>query len=105
MRYARVGADGGSTVTHLAGRFHHNAPKLDDRNIAGAKSFLGAVGDTSASHGFPHRDVLIGKAPDAGEIPKLHRLAILPVIVLARAEFAKLRIKIDADLRAAELAP
>src|ERR1700722_13430871 len=104
MRYARLRRpDCRSAVTHFARRLDHNPPKLHNRDVTGTEPFLAAV--NGWSHGLPHRDVLIGEAYDAGEISELHRLAILPVIVLLRTQFAELLIQIDADLRTAEFAP
>src|SRR5215813_6040423 len=90
-------------LPYFARRLHHDAPELDDGEIARPQPFLAAVHD--GTHAFPHRDVLIGKTTDAGEVAELHRLAVLQVVVLAVPELPVLRVEIDADLRAAELAP
>src|SRR5450631_1953046 len=95
--------DGGAPSANLACRIDHDAAKLHDGDIACAEPLVRAIGDRS--HGLPHRDVLVRNAVDPGMAAGLHRVAILQVVVGNRADAMEVRIEIDADLRATELAP
>src|SRR5258706_13810060 len=98
-----AGSDRLRAVAKRTDRVHHQAAKLNDRNIARAESFAGAIRDPP--HCFPHRDVLVWDAADPREVPEIHRLAVLQVIVGARTHAVKVLVKIDADLRAAKFPP
>src|SRR5260221_10710565 len=98
-----AGADGGIARGEAPHGLDHDAAEFHDGEVARAQALGSAVGD--APHGFPHCHVLHRDAADAGEIAELHRVAVLQVIVVARARLAVLRVEVDADLRAAELAP
>src|SRR3984957_4844766 len=81
----------------------HDAAELQDGGIAHAEPFLRSVGDRT--HGLPHRDVLIWNAADAGEISRRHGRAVLPEIVIPRADLAPTPIDIDTHLGTKELPP
>src|SRR5262249_11284097 len=106
VRDMRLGAaERDAAVAHLPRRVDPQAAQIDDPDVARAEPLLGAVGDAGAAHRLPHGDVLVGNAGDAGEVAELHRLAVLQVVVVARAPVAEVLVEIDAGLRAVELAP
>src|SRR5882762_11405099 len=96
-----AGSDRLRAVAKRTDRVHHQAAKLNDRNIARAEPFAGAIRDPA--HCFPHRDVLVWDTVDPGEVPEIHRLAVLQVVVGARTHAVEVLVKIDADLRAAKV--
>src|SRR5712672_4748024 len=101
----RGASDRHAGFAHPARRVDHQAAEFHDRDVARAQPLLGAVDNAVAPHGFPHRDVLVGDARDAGEVAELHRLAVLQVGVLARALVAVVLVDVDPDLGDVELAP
>ena len=105
MRNPRLlGANGWSSLLHGLGGLHHLATELDDRQVARTETIMGSIGNRA--HRFPHRDILIGDALDTGEAgTELHDATILPVVVFTGTEFTVVRVHIDPDLRAEELAP
>src|ERR1041384_5046700 len=103
MRHAIRGADRRAAALHRARGFHHQAAERDDRHVGCADTLAGAVADRS--HAFPHRDVLIGNARNAGEVAVLHRGTVLQVVVRARADAVEVRVDIDAPFEHVELAP
>src|SRR5262249_49260642 len=97
------GPDCRPLVAHGAGRFHHQAPECDNRDVACADTLPGAVADRA--HRLPHRDILVRYAADAGEIALLHRRTVLTIEVAARAHAIEIVINVDAPLQNVELAP
>src|SRR3954470_8975225 len=94
MRNARTGrADRRSAVLHGARRIDHQAAERRHRDVARAKPLGRTIADRP--HAFPHRDVLIGNARDAGEVSVLHPGAVLQVVVLARADAVETRVHVD----------
>src|SRR6266404_778846 len=82
----------------------HQTAELDDRNVARAETLLGSIGDDP--HRFPHRDVLVWNAGDAGKTAMLHRRTVLKIIVVGvTLDGAEMRIDILADDQHAELPP
>src|SRR3954470_4011492 len=85
MRDARARrADRWLSVLEVARRLHHQPAERRDRDVARAKPLDRAVADRP--HAFPHRDVLVRDARNAGEVAGLHGGPILEVIVLPRAD-------------------
>src|SRR3954469_15239046 len=67
MRNARRDrADRGAAVLHRARGFDHQAAECHHGDIGGADALARAVADRP--HAFPHRDILIGNARNAGEV-------------------------------------
>src|SRR6185369_8913121 len=103
--HAFVGADGGVADARLGGAdrraaglhgargLHHQAAEGDHGDVAGADALERTVGDRA--HAFPHRDVLVGNAGDAGEVAGLHGGAILAVHVVARALAVEVGVDVD----------
>src|SRR4029077_3389775 len=71
--------------------------------IARPRPLQRAIGDRA--HRFPHRDVLVRDACDAGMTSAFHRFPILQVVVLAGPDAPEVAVEIDTHPRAAELAP
>src|SRR3954454_14668729 len=70
MRNARARrADRGISVLDVARRLNHQPAERRDRHIARAKPLNRAIADRP--HAFPHRDVLVRDARNAGEISGL----------------------------------
>ncbi len=98
-----AGADGRAAGVERAHRVEHLLAELDDREVARAEALVRAVGDRA--HRDPHRDVLVREPADAGEVARLHRLAVLPEAVVLVAQRAVLRVEVDARRLVQELAP
>src|SRR5207247_6483689 len=96
-------ADSRRPIRERIHRFAHDAAEFHDREVAGTQALLAPV--RNGSHRLPHRHVLHGDAADAGEVAELHRLAVLEIVVVTRALLAVFPVEVDAELRAAELAP
>ena len=78
--------------------------ELDHRDVAGAKSLGGAIGDPS--HRLPHGDVLVGDARQPREVAGLHRRAVLQVVVGGMAQDrTEIRIHLDARTHHVERPP
>src|SRR5262245_59692328 len=90
-------------VAHGAGRFHHQAPERDNRDVACADTLPGAIGNKA--HRFPHRDILVRYAADAREVALLHRRTVLAIEIVARAHAIEIAVNVDAPLQDVELAP
>lgn len=74
-RRTRSNAHGLSTLQELTKFFEHLFSKLHNGQVACSQAIEGAIGD--GAHGDPHGHVLIGNARDAGEVARLHGLAVL----------------------------
>src|SRR5262249_14549541 len=90
-------------IAHGASRLHHQAPERHHRYVAGADTLPGAV--TDRTHRFPHSDVLIRYATDAGEITLFHRRAVLMVEIVTGAHCVEIAIDVDAPLQHVKFAP
>src|SRR5262245_23908606 len=101
MRFG--GPDCRLSIAHGAGRFHHQAPECHHRYVAGADALFGAIADRT--HRFPHGDVLVRYAADAGEIALLHRLAVLAVEIVTRAHTIEIAVNVNTPLEHVEFAP
>jgi len=96
-------ANGRAAVLHGARSLHHQPAERCDRHIARAEPLHRAVADRP--HAFPHRDVLVGNASDAGEIAGRHRGAILLIKVVGGTHVVEEAVDILPPLEHVELAP
>lgn len=96
------GADASCAGFKCAHGLQHLLAELDDGQVAGTQALMGTVSDWSHRH--PHRDVLVRKAGDAGEVAGLHGHPVLPEMVVPIAQRPVGLIQIDADLLAEKLA-
>src|SRR5215207_6772704 len=97
-------SDDAAAFHERPGGVDHHTTELHDGDVARPESFAGAIGDRP--HRKPHSDILVGNSLDARKVAKLHRLAVLAIVVFRGAQNRSIiLIEVDADLRVEKLPP